>query len=681
MPILKTTVKAIHWVNMIFRHCYILSFSYYIYLFVLKDKLHQLFPDWDSIRRHEEVIRFACGLTAESLAVLEFVYDVLIQKLLNKNCNREDIAFLNSLLKEVPEEVALDIFHNRFLNVLEYSDNDKDIFIPSRYYMFRNLRNTCECIRFHIAEPTEPGRALSAEGMLVAGSNERLYEIMTVIRKVCRYQQICINWLDIYDVECSPEDSVCDDSVKLLFKTCLTTSFLQQCTNLIVQKQDENNVTAKVLREMMDDGWKNIGVENHITFMTELLTRKYQAICEMVHMDRGGLTKLILDTITISKNIKVLTMQTKVLSPAAYRHIVHQLYGCEKLEKLNLSETVGVPEELCRCVAEMKSLTKLDMELCCMVQSMSELFMKALSHCSSLTKVFLHGNQLSGCLGNLFSGSGFPSLQELSLDFTGLAEEDLLSLSRAARDGKLPRLKELCLSRNKLADSIKHLMENSVFPALVKLELQNTFLTQSDLMNLSSALALGHLPKLVNLNLSQNKLTDNMINFFTTDELSLQHLWLSNTQLSKDDIKSISRASSNGKLPALRGLSLSGNTMTGCMRDLLGSEDQPTFPSLEWLYMQNTQPSREDLVCLTEGIKAGKISKLWELRLQQNNLNCMENEVEHLIKICVTFHGQRHLTLNINDNNLSYQLRNKVESVYRGTNLAVCWDVIVIDID
>ena len=48
--------------------------------------------------------------------------------------------------------------------------------------VFRNLRNPCEGIRFHTAKPTEPGRALSAEGMLVAGSNERLYEIMSDLK-------------------------------------------------------------------------------------------------------------------------------------------------------------------------------------------------------------------------------------------------------------------------------------------------------------------------------------------------------------------------------------------------------------------------------------------------------------------------------------------------------------------
>ena len=130
------------------------------------------------------MIRFACGLTADVLAILEFVYYLVIQKLRHRDCNREEMAFLKSLLQEVPKEVATDPFHNKFMNYLEDNSNNKDIFVPSKYYMFRNLSNTCEGIKFHTDESSESNIKQSAECMVTAGGDKRLYETMRVMRKI-----------------------------------------------------------------------------------------------------------------------------------------------------------------------------------------------------------------------------------------------------------------------------------------------------------------------------------------------------------------------------------------------------------------------------------------------------------------------------------------------------------------
>ena len=308
------------------------------------------------------MIRFACGLTADVLTILEFVYDFVIQKLRHRDCNREEMAFLKSLFQEVPKEVAVDPFHNKFMNYLEDNSNNKDIFVPSKYYMFRNLNNTCEGIKFHTDESSESNTKQFAECMVTAGGDKRLYETVRVMRKIQKHHQIQVNRLDIYDVECSPANSVCDDSVKLLFKIGFSDGFIEQCCN-VVRKDVENNVTMTVLKEMLiDNDWKNTTVDKHVDFVIELLKRKYETICESLRMNRTGFTKLIQETIKISKDIKLLTMQTKVLSPVAYKHIVNQLHGCDQLEKLNLSETVGVPDELSECIAHMTSLKSLDME-------------------------------------------------------------------------------------------------------------------------------------------------------------------------------------------------------------------------------------------------------------------------------------------------------------------------------
>ena len=125
---------------------------------------------------------------------------------------------------------------------------------------------------------------------------------------------------------------------------------------------------------------------------------------------------------------------------------------------------------------------------------------------------------------------------------------DVLSLSIAARDGKLPALNHLSLSRNKLTDNLAHLFDNCTFPMLRTIELQNTLLKQSDLKILSSAVAQGQLPILTSLNLSGNVLTDSLGNLLSSGKLSLQSLWLNNTELRSDDIRNLSYSFCTGKL-------------------------------------------------------------------------------------------------------------------------------------
>ena len=213
------------------------------------------------------------------------------------------------------------------------------------------------------------------------------------------------------------------------------------------------------------------------------------------------------------------------------------------------------------------------------------------------------------------------------------------------------------------------------------IELQNTLLGQSDLKSLSSALSQGLLPRLTSLNLSGNVLADDLGDLLSSGRKSLQSLWLHNTELRSDDIRNLSYPFCTGKLSELQGLDLSGNVLTGCLRELLGDVDHPRFNSLEWLHMKNTHLNKDDVMHLTEAVRTSTLSKLWNLHLEENYLSSMEDELQILIATCVTSHKQRHLTVNLNDNGFSAAFRDKVESLYRGTHVTVCWEIVEIDID
>ena len=78
-----------------------------------------MFPDWHTILKHREVIRFACGLTTESQSVLEFVYDNVQKKLMESENIDDGLAgFLDSLWQEVPDKNISDPLHNRFINLI-----------------------------------------------------------------------------------------------------------------------------------------------------------------------------------------------------------------------------------------------------------------------------------------------------------------------------------------------------------------------------------------------------------------------------------------------------------------------------------------------------------------------------------------------------------------------------------
>ena len=467
-------------------------------------------------------------------------------------------------------------------------------------------------------------------------------------------------------------------------------------------------------------GTKEVKDGEAFEFMTEMIQRKFEIATEGDKSDN----RLLFDTVRIGKNIRYLRMTDCVLSPLMYKHIVQPLLGCNKLENLFLMGTVGLPEELGECIAEMTSLTKLDMSRCYMTQSMSRSITKGLSHCVKLETLNLHRNNLTDCLGNLFGRQGFPSLRSLSLTHTSLSRKELYSLFAALRNGKLPnlefvelsnniltgclkdlltgttlpklrhlgfdetklrrdditsiasavqsgkcpQLKDLRLSGNKLKDCLQDLLDAD-YPALNDLSISNASLSVNDISCLGKASHKGRLPKLTILDLSKNILKNCFCELLSVDFPSLEYLYLSNTELSKANIKSLSTAVHEGRMPKLEGLRISDNILTGCMEDLFG--DNHKFPKLEFLDLYNTQLNRDDLKCLTEALASpNRLPR--HISLQKNNLGSMEEEVENLIQ-AVLVTAEVYLSLDqslfLYDNNLSEGFCQRMKSLCQNTDI------------
>ncbi len=253
-------------------------------------------------------------------------------------------------------------------------------------------------------------------------------------------------------------------------------------------------------------------------------------------------------------------------------------------------------------------------------------------------------NTLTGCLKDLLEGPdhpGFPSLEILDLGNTHLSWEDVESLREAVRAGKLPHLKELDLLENTLTGCLKDLFggpDHPGFPSLEILDLGKTALNWEDVKSLSEAVRAGKLPYLKELKLSWNTLTGCLKDLFGGPDhpgfLSLEILDLGKTDLNRENVESLGEAVQAGKLPQLKKLNLKWNTLTGCLKDLFGGPDHPGFPSLENLDLWNTHLNQEDVESLSEAVRARKLPQLTFLFLKDNDLRHMEREVEDLIAAC-----------------------------------------------
>ena len=135
--------------------------------------------------------------------------------------------------------------------------------------------------------------------------------------------------------------------------------------------------------------------------------------------------------------------------------------------------------------------------------------MSALAKCDRIEDLRLSNNILSGCLQILFQSSRFTSLKILRINKTNLKEVDIRALCSAIWSKKMPMLEQLDVSHNKMTKNLKALLcgvEHPGFPCLVRLGLINTQLCKDDLMSISKAVDENKLPSLRHLLLGKNDL-------------------------------------------------------------------------------------------------------------------------------------------------------------------------------
>ena len=132
-----------------------------------------------------------------------------------------------------------------------------------------------------------------------------------------------------------------------------------------------------------------------------------------------------------------------------------------------------------------------------------------------------------------------------------------------------------------------------------------------------------------------------------------------------DDLASLASASLSRKLPKLENLDLSENNLANTL-DYFCCE---AFPSLENLKMRNANLNATDVVSLGVAIRNGNFPKLENLDPQDNNFFECPAAVETLIKLCTENPKQPALTLNLSNTKIGFEFRSKILHRYVSQSL------------
>ena len=243
-------------------------------------------------------------------------------------------------------------------------------------------------------------------------------------------------------------------------------------------------------------------------------------------------------------------------------------------------------------------------------------------------EIILSGNSLTGCLGDFFGSSdcpGFPSLKILQLENTKLSKDDLTDIFEALRDGKLPNLRNLKVSPLSLTDYLDGLLiaaHHPIFQERESITLENCNLSENAIKSICRSVRDGKLSNLIEVDLSDNKLTNcmhDLLGLFDNPKFPwLRRLCLDNCELSEVDVMSICTSERNGRLSGIEEVDLSYNKLTNCMSDLFGSLIVLDSPIFDAYCLNNCGLSKVDVVSI---FNAGiKLAKLEELDLSNNSL-------------------------------------------------------------
>ena len=206
---------------------------------------------------------------------------------------------------------------------------------------------------------------------------------------------------------------------------------------------------------------------------------------------------------------------------------------------------------------------------------------------------------------------------------------------------------------------------NSVYSSLTHLNLSN-----AEFGELVQAARWNKLPSLKSLDISCNKLSGIMQDFKQNSFPRLEKLNLSSIHLNKDDVKHLANALVDNSLQNLKCLNLTGNVLRGSLQELFGDQ---FIPSLKALILSETHLNEQDLVSLSNAIQQGKLPQLDELSLLDNNFRGIEGALENFLKSCAKYFKRKEvfIRLSLDDVSDPQSFEEKVNNLVQNTKITI----------
>ena len=241
-----------------------------------------------------------------------------------------------------------------------------------------------------------------------------------------------------------------------------------------------------------------------------------------------------------------------------------------------------LPGKLGISLANKLSLKSVDIEACGLTDSTCQGVMLGLSTCFQLNSLTLSNITVKDNLEFFVGRNNHSQFQNLHiLQFSGshLSGNDVKNLTDAIKRNIFPNLQQLDLSSNFLSGYGSKLLlldedNNSVFSSLTQLNLSNATLGRADFGELVQATRWNRLPSLKSLDISCNKISGSMQDFKRNRFPRLEKLYLSSIHLNKADVKHLANALVNNSLQDLKCLNLTGNA------ELFGDQFIPSLKAL-----------------------------------------------------------------------------------------------------
>ena len=396
--------------------------------------------------KHQEVVRFACGLTPQTKTVLSFVYDTWVQTIIHvSSISSTDTSYLSLLWQEVSEFATVDPLHNQYFNYIDSIGCSSTKFVGSGFYVFElddDVDIDWSVVRSRLKSSMVDNCSPSAECIIRAKGDNQWRSTKQLIQEIKQYQSICT--VDLYK-------QGADSTSEFLCSNDTLTGEIDDCFGEAIKIS--KNVKSFALRR----GSIPISVTQKLHDCQNL---------EKLHLSNTtGLPAKLGDSIATMTSIKELQMQYCDMTSHVSGMILKGISHCSTLVELNLSFNT-----LTDCLERLFgsygffSLKTLEIEKTNLSKADVKCLGQAL-HSNKLPKLEaldLSSNTLTDCVGDLLGGQGVPCLEWLWLWNTKLSRADVDIVSAAVSSGKVPHLRYLHLEHNRLCtmqDAVQDLIE------------------------------------------------------------------------------------------------------------------------------------------------------------------------------------------------------------------------------